>query len=181
MALIGFAGEIGRKHTMKLQDAIDRSANEPAPGDALIIVGSVEKDIWTEKVRVYPEPANRTRYILLDVESVDGDIVDLTDAYRKRSPSLRTSIFSVPVKKGSTFQIINSVDVKVDDVAALSKLSIDQLGGGGCSCKSGANASYGCYGGQCTTVAGEIYPCKEGSGEFTFCSNCCVAVAPDRS
>ena len=165
---------------MKLQDAIDRSANEPAPGDALIIVGSVEKDTGTEKVRVYPEPANRTRYILLDPESVDGDIVDLTEAFRKRSPALRTSIFSVPVKKGSTFQIINAVDVKVDDVAALSRLSIDQLGGGGCSCKSGARASGGCQYGPCTTVAGETYSCSEGSGDFRFCSSCCVAVTPDR-
>lgn len=165
---------------MKIQDAINQSANEPAPGEALIVVGSLEKDAGTEKVRVYPEPTNRTRYILLDVESVDGDIVDLTEAYRKRSPALRTSIFSVPVKKGSTFQLIAVTDVKVEDVAALSKLSIDQMGGGRCSCKTPASASAsGCQYGPCTTVEGVTYSCKEGTGDFYYCSNCCVAVTPE--
>lgn len=163
---------------MKIQDAIDQAATEPAPGETLIIVGSLEKDTGTEKVRIYPEPTNRTRYILLDVESVDGDIVDLTEAYRKRSPALRTSIFSVPVKKGSTFQLIAAMDVKVEDIAALSKLSIDQLGGGRCSCKPGLRASAieGCSYGPCTTVGGESFSCSEGSGDFRYCSNCCVAV-----
>jgi hypothetical protein len=163
---------------MKLQDAINQSANQPALGDSLIIVGSLEKDTGTEKVRIYPNPTSRSQYILLDAASVDGDVVDVTDAYRKQSPGLRSSIFSIPVKKGSTFQLITELNVKVEDIAALSKLSVDQRGGGGCSCKQGATNLGSCYSAECTTVGGYTFPCIErGTDGNLYCSHCCAWIA----
>lgn len=163
---------------MNLQDAVNQSANQPAVGESLILVGSLEKDAGTEKVRIYPNPTNRNQYIILDAETVDGDVVDVTDAFRKQSPELRNSIFSVPVKKGSSFQLVTALTIKVENIAALSKLSVDQLGGGGCSCQHGATNRASCQYRECTTVKGGSYSCREpGPDGHWYCSTCCLVAA----
>ena len=173
---------------MNIEEAVNRASQEPSPREVLNVVGNIETDS-SGKIRVYPDPHDLSRYVLIDPEHIDGEVLDVTEHAQSASPSRRGPVFSLPVRKGGEIQIVWVKTIPITDVAKMRFLSLDQsggCGGGGCGCGGGCGGegeggggqrqSGGCQAGNCTTVGGESYPCSEDWGGASLCSACCVAV-----
>lgn len=165
---------------MNIEEAVKRASGFRSEDEVLHVVGNLEKDPGG-KVKVYPDPYDMSHYVLVDPESVTGDVLDVSEHARRTNPSRRGPVFSVPVGKGAKIQIVSVTTVTITDVAKMRFLSLNQSGCGcGCSDKEeaaeGNAGKSGCTAGNCTTVMGESYPCSERWGDWVLCSGCCVAL-----
>jgi hypothetical protein len=159
---------------MNIEDAMNKVKNQPNQGETLHVVGSIEKDADGGKIRVYPDPYDMSRYVLIDPQSIAGEVLDITEHRRQTNPSQRNLVFSVPVRKGAEIQIVSVITIPVTDVAKLRRLSLDQSGR--CSCKDGS-VMRSCHFSECTTVGGENYDCwEDGDDGLKYCSGCCYVV-----
>lgn len=163
---------------MNIEEAVNQASGFRSEDEVLHVVGNIEKDPGG-KVRVYPDPYNMSRYVLVDPDSVAGEVLDVTEHARRTNASRRGPVFSVPVGKGAKIQIVSVTTVTITDVAKMRYLSLNQSGCG-CSGKGetveGNAGKSGCSAGNCTTVMGETYPCSETWGDWVLCSGCCVAL-----
>ena len=164
---------------MNINEALDLASQEPDPQEALNVVGTIEAGLQGT-IRVYPDPYDLSRYVIVDQQSVTGDVLDVTDHARRENPSRRGRVFSVPVAKGTEIQIVAVKTIAITNVAKMRFLSLNQSGGCGCSGESaGHHRDSGCVTGDCTTVGGVTYECSEQSEDgLNYCSRCCVAVTP---
>ena len=55
---------------MNIEDAMNKVKNQPNQGETLHVVGSIEKDADGGKIRVYPDPYDMSRYVLIDPQSI---------------------------------------------------------------------------------------------------------------
>jgi hypothetical protein len=55
---------------MNIEDAMNKVKNQPNQGEILHVVGSIEKDADGGKIRVYPDPYDMSRYVLIDPQSI---------------------------------------------------------------------------------------------------------------
>ena len=69
---------------MNIDEAVDQASREPLQGEVLNVIGSIEKDP-SGKVRVYPDPHDMSRYVLIDSESVSGEVLNVTDMHGERT------------------------------------------------------------------------------------------------
>jgi hypothetical protein len=182
---------------MNIDDAVSKAKeHKPEAGEVLRLVGRIEEDATPGKLRVYPSLTSSSAYVVIEKASVKGDVLDLTESLRERNPAQQDSVFSVPVEKGTTIEFVTRKTIEITDPATQRNLAADQRpvgrpvakSGGDCGCGCGGakqpEATHyatdgGCHQGSCGTVSGETYPCYEGSGEWTFCSGCCVALTPN--
>jgi hypothetical protein len=162
---------------MNINAALDLANPGQNPQETLNVVGTIEGDPQG-KIRVYPDPFDLSHYVVIDAQSVDGEVLDVTEHARREDPSRRGHVFSVPVAKGAQIQIVSVKTIAVTDVAKMRFLSLDQSGGCGCSGEgAGHHRDSGCVTGECTTVGGVTYECSERSEDgLNYCSRCCVAV-----
>jgi hypothetical protein len=161
---------------MNIEDAVNQASRTPIKAEALNVIGSIEKDAGSGKVRVYPDPYNMSRYVLIDPESVAGDVLDVTEHARRLNPSRRNPVFSVPVRKGAEIEIVSVTKVTITDVAKMRRLSLNQSGCCGCSPEGEGEVARarGCHIGGCTTVEGASYDCWENWEGYVLCSGCCL-------
>jgi hypothetical protein len=164
---------------MNIEEAVNQASGFRSVDEVLHVVGNIEKDPGG-KVRVYPDPYNMSQYVLVDPQSVAGEVLDVTEHARRTNASRRGPVFSVPVGKGATIQIVSVTSVTITDISKMRYLSLNQSGCG-CSGKGeraadGATEGSGCTAGNCTTLSGETYPCSETWGGAVLCSGCCVAL-----
>jgi hypothetical protein len=164
---------------MNIDEALKQAGRESPLRETLPVVGNIEREP-TGKVRVYPDPYDLSRYVLLDPDSVDGEIVDVTEHARSQDPSRRGPVYAVPVRKGAEIQIVSVTTVAVTDVGRMRFLSLNQSGGCGCGGRGDKERrGGGCQIGHCTTVGGGQYDCFEddpGTG-LIYCSGCCLIAA----
>lgn len=159
---------------MNIHEAVDLASRQPGPHETLNVVGAIEGEAGG-KVRVYPDPSDLSRYVLVDPESVAGEVLDVTEHVRRANPSRRGPVFSVPVRKGAEIQIVSVKTVAITDVAKMQFLSLNQSGGCGCTEKGeGHQRSGGCTIGKCITVGGDYYDCSEPWEDWVLCSGCCL-------
>jgi hypothetical protein len=159
---------------MNIDDALSHAAKQPNQGEALLVVGSIEKDAGSGKVRVYPDHFDKSRYVLIDPQSIAGDVLDITEHVRRSHPSQRNLVFSVPVRKGAEIQIVSMATISVTDVARMSMLSLDQSAGCECTC-NGEGPTPRCLTGRCVSVGGGEYKCSEILEDgHRYCSGCCL-------
>ncbi len=164
---------------MDINEALALAQQEPHGQELLNVTGTIEADPGG-KLRVYPDPFDLSRYVVLDRDIVSGEILDVTEHARAANPTRRGRVFAVPIAKGAEIQIVAVKTITITDVAKMRFLSLDQSGGG-CGCGGqgqGHESDSGCSTGSCTTVEGMTYPCSETIGDVTLCSACCVAVTP---
>jgi hypothetical protein len=167
---------------MNIEEAVKQADGFRLDGEVLNVVGSLEKDPGG-KVKVYPDPYNMSHYVLVDPDSVAGEVLDVTEHARRTNPSRRGPVFSVPVGKGAKIQIVSVTTVTITDVAKMRFLSLNQSGCGcGCSGKGetgeGKTRMNGCTIGNCITIEGFSYDCWETWEGLRLCSGCClIAVA----
>jgi hypothetical protein len=167
---------------MNIDEAIKHAGRQPAPRETLHVIGNIEQDS-TGKVRVYPDPYDLSHYVLVDRDSLDGDVLDVTEHARQTNPSRRGPVYSVPVRKGAEIQIVSVKTIPITDPARMRFLSLNQSGCGsgesGCGCHGGDDEKVrrsGCHTGHCTTVEGVSYSCWETWHEYVLCSGCCYIV-----
>jgi hypothetical protein len=159
---------------MNIHEAADMAGEQPAAQETLNVVGEIERDSGG-KVRINPDPFDFSHYVLVDPESVYGEVLDVTEHARRANPSRRGPVFSVPVRKGAEIQIVSVKTIEITDVAKMRFLSLNQSGGCGCAgAGTGHERSGGCNIGHCTTVEGVSYDCWETWKEFVLCSGCCL-------
>lgn len=162
---------------MNISEALDLANQEQNPKEELNVVGTIEGDS-RGRFRIYPDPFDLSHYVVVDQQSVTGEVLDITEHARRADPSRRGRVFSVPVSKGAEIQIVSVKTIAITNVAKMRFLSLDQSGGCGCSGEgAGHHRDSGCVTGQCTTVGGVTYECSERSEDgLSYCSRCCVAV-----
>jgi hypothetical protein len=160
---------------MNIDEAVNQASKQSMPGEVLNVVGNIEKDA-AGKVRVYPDPYDMSRFVLIDPKNVSGEVLDVTDHAQRANPSRRGPVFSVPVRKGAEIQIVSVKTIAVKDVARMRFLSLDQSGACGCSAADGdaKQRMNECTIGNCVTVEGVAYDCYEYWEGLKLCSGCCL-------
>ncbi len=163
---------------MNINEALDLANQEQNPQETLNVIGTIEGDPQG-KIRIYPDPYDLSRYVIVEAQSVTGDVLDVTEHARREDPSRRGRVFSVPVAKGAEIQIVAVKTIMITNVAKMRFLSLDQSGGCGCSGEgTGHHRDSGCTIGACTTVGGGQYDCSERSEDgLVYCSGCCLIAA----
>jgi len=177
---------------MTIDEALNQASQEPSLRETLPVVGNIERDS-ASKVRVYPDPYDLSRYVIVDPQSVDGEVVDVTEHARAEDPSRRGPVYAVPVRKGAEIQIVSVKTITVTDVGRMRFLSLNQSGArrrdagaahhccGGCGGHGDpiARLPIGCASASCTTVGGTTYSCTDTDPDtgLVYCSGCCLVVA----
>jgi hypothetical protein len=140
---------------MNIEEAVHQASTQSIQGEVLHVVGNIEKDA-VGKIRVYPDPYDMSRFVLVDPKHVSGEVLDVTEHARRANPSRRGPVFSVPVRKGAEIQIVSmkTITVAADGDA---KPRMNQ-----------------CTIGNCITVEGVAYDCYEFWEGLKLCSGCCL-------
>lgn len=146
---------------MQIDEVLTQQAKANADAireDVYYMTGGIAPDPDGSSFRFYHDPSNPRSYIVIDKESIVGDVYPLTDSERAHHGFVKTDVFRVGLPHGTKVKSVSTTIETIGETIS-AETTLSPRAAGTCHYTSGCSS-------KC---------CTTGSDGKCYCDTCCIA------